>query len=83
MQLLLYGYEDFTDTTDAAGHYSMSGVWGAGKEYEVVVDAEGYQQYNGTVTVTNTHITDHNIVVNEIAYPAVKLLPQLKEKTLM
>ena len=68
-----YGYEDYTDTTDAAGHYSMSGVWGAGKEYEVVVDAEGYQQYNGTVTVTNAHITDHNIVVNEIAYPAGKV----------
>jgi len=72
-----YGYEDYTDTTDATGHYSMSGVWGAGKEYEVVVDAEGYQQYNGTVTVVDQHLTAHNIVVEEIAYPVVKVTAEV------
>jgi len=69
-----YGYEDYTDTTDATGHYSMSGVWGGGKVYEVTVDAvEGYQTYSGTVTVDNQHITDHNIIVNEFAYPVNKV----------
>jgi len=69
-----YGYTDHTDTTDATGHYSMSGVWGGGKVYEVTVDAvEGYQAYSGTVTVNNQHITDHNIIVNEFAYPVNKV----------
>jgi len=74
-----HGYSDYTDTTDAAGHYSMSGVWGGGKEYEVVVDYEGYQKYTGTVTVNNQHISNHNIIVNEIAYPAKNVVATIDE----
>jgi hypothetical protein len=74
-----YGYTNHTDTTDAAGHYSISGVWGGGEEYEVTVDADGYQQYTGTITVTDQNISDHNIIVNEIAYSVRKVVATVDE----
>jgi hypothetical protein len=68
------GYADYTDTTDANGNYSIANVWGGGEEYEVTIDAiEGYQAYVGTITVGATNITDHNIVMEEIAFPVGKV----------
>ena len=69
----LSGYADYADTTDASGNYSIANVWGSGEVYNVNIDAiEGYQAYEGTVTVNTTDVTN-NIVVEEFTYPVGKV----------
>ena len=69
----LSGYADYADTTDASGNYSIANVWGSGEVYNVNIDAiEGYQAYEGTVTVGTADVTN-NIVVEEFAYPVNKV----------
>ena len=69
----LSGYVDYTDTTDVNGNYSIANVWGSGEVYNVNIDAiEGYQAYEGTVTVNTTDVTN-NIVVEEFTYPVGKV----------
>ncbi|MDD2563967.1 MAG: carboxypeptidase regulatory-like domain-containing protein, partial [Salinivirgaceae bacterium] len=71
------GYSNYVDTTDATGHYSMSGVYGDGEEYAVEIEAEGYSSYEGNITVNSAHITDGNFIVEEIAYPAIGVTAEI------
>ena len=69
----LSGYVDYTDTTDVNGNYSIANVWGSGEVYNVNIDAiEGYQAYEGTVTVGTADVTN-NIIMEEIAFPVGKV----------
>ncbi|MGI6479222.1 MAG: carboxypeptidase regulatory-like domain-containing protein [Salinivirgaceae bacterium] len=69
----LKGYVNYTDTTNAGGQYSITGVWGGGKVYEITTEEVGnYQAYSETITVNDANVT-HNIVVEEFAFPAGKV----------
>ena len=75
-EVMLEGYSNYTATTDATGHYEISGVYG-GNTYDVTVNYEGYATYTSTVDVANDHITDLNIVVEEIAYAAKNVVAEV------
>lgn len=70
----LTGYENYTATTNEFGVYSFSNVWGGGNRYTITVSTNNYQPYSDTLTVNNTNIANHDLVVLEIAYPAKKIM---------
>ncbi len=72
VQVTLVGYNNYTTTTDAAGNYSISNVYGD-FVYEIQAKIKGYFAYNSTAEVTNSDLT-FNIELEEKNYPVVNLM---------
>ena len=63
------GYMDYLTTTDENGNYSIDGVY-ASHIYDVTVNYEGYQMYNGTADIGTDNPSEvPDIIVEEITYP--------------
>jgi len=73
--ITLSGYDTYSTTTDALGNYSIPNVFG-GHTYTIKALLQGYQSYTSTIEVTSGNIT-RNIVLNEIAYPAVGVVAEV------
>ncbi len=63
----LNGMEDYTATTNAAGLFSITGVY-ANQTYDYQASAVGYQMFEGSTTVGATEHNMGTITVSEIAY---------------
>lgn len=67
----LTGYNEYEATADAAGSYSIPGVFG-GFTYEMEVRLKGYATHNSTVEVTDADKAI-NVPLEEKAYPTVNV----------
>lgn len=60
------GPETYNTTTNAAGQYSFASVWG-NTDYNIHIQLEGYQDYNGVINVPGAAYTVPPITILEIA----------------
>ena len=68
----LEGYADYSATTDADGEFSISGVF-VNEDYDITVSFAGYSNYTATVEVLEANLVLPNIILNEIANPAISV----------
>ena len=71
----LSGYETYTATTNATGDYLIADVYD-GHTYTITATLEGYQPYSNTIEVNGAAVT-HNITLNEIAFPPLKVVAEI------
>jgi hypothetical protein len=71
-QVSLEGYENYQATTNAAGAFSIPGVY-ASNTYAVEVSASGYADYSGTAVVGTTNLVLPNIILQEVMAPPANL----------
>lgn len=63
----LQGYDDYNASTNAAGAFSIPGVY-ANFEYSYTIICPGYQNVSGTINVGSVNYNFGTIVLNEVAY---------------
>jgi len=65
--IFMTGYDDYTSSTNAAGAFSIPGVY-ANQSYYYTVICPGYQNASGTINVGAGNYSFGNIILNEVAY---------------
>jgi hypothetical protein len=76
-EISLKGYTNYTATSNAEGNFGFPNVYGGGREYEITVKYPGYSVYTSVVTVNNADITNLDVVVIEIPFPAKKVKAEI------
>lgn len=79
-ELVLSGYEYHSTTTDSTGYYAFEGVY-ANEDYQISVEAEGYDDYEAEVEVESINLELENIIVNESTNPAGNVNAEIIEDT--
>ena len=74
----LRGYEPYNVTTNAAGSFTIPGVF-ADHTYDYNISAIGYTSANGQIIVGNTNYNMGEITLNEVAYAPVGVTAELND----
>ena len=75
----LNGYSNYSTVTNSDGTFVFTNVYGEGQEYDLVVEKSGYDFYNEMITVNESHISDINIIINELAYPVTNVVAAIND----
>ncbi len=70
--IIISGYQNLSDQTAADGTFSFAGVYGL-HDYQYYIRADGYQELFGIWSTTGSNLLLGDIIIPEIANPAVNL----------
>ncbi|MBM4403804.1 MAG: choice-of-anchor J domain-containing protein [Candidatus Cloacimonetes bacterium] len=68
----LTGYDNYSATTNAAGVFTIPGVY-SGHTYNYVINQPGYQPATGTVQVGTTNVNMGTLTLSELAFPPLNV----------
>ncbi len=74
--VVVMGYADYADSTDANGDFTFADVWG-NTTYTIIITAEGCEPYEGEFDVVNAAVDLGTIVLDEIPFPPIGVMAEM------